>query len=661
MAVPDGARVLLWQPSEEIKQQSNLTRYMQWLNSEKGLSFQSRNDVWEWSVTELEAFWASIWEFFHVLASKPYSSVLAAHTMPGAQWFVGSELNYAEYLLSQGQDERPALLFQSEQHPLREIHWAELRQKVSSIAQFLRSLGVQRGDRVVGYLPNIPETIIAFLACASIGATWSVCSPDFGARSVIDRFQQIEPTVLFAVDGYQYNGKAIDRRPLLAELQQALPGLKTTVLIPYLFPEQGVADLPNTLQWDTILAEHTQEGDLTFEQVPFDHPLWILYTSGTTGAPKAIVQGHGGILLEQLKSFGLGSDIKEGDRFFQYTITGWMMWNVLVGTLLVGSTSILYDGSPSYPNQDVLWQLAETTRMTSFGTSAGYLISCMKAGIKPGHTHDLRHLRSLGATGSPLPPEGFQWVYEQVKSDIFLSSASGGTDVCTSFVGGSVIQPVYAGEIQARGLGIKVEAFDEQGHALIDEMGELVITEPMPSMPLFFWNDPDGRRYRESYFEVYPGIWRHGDWIKIQPDGSSIIYGRSDATLNRKGVRMGSSEIYRAVEDLPQVRESLVIGVERQKGKYYMPLFVVLQEDVVLDDALKNTISQRIRQQVSPNHVPDEIIAIQEVPHTLNGKKLEVPVKKLLLGMPVEKAVNIDSMSNPQAIEFFIAFAAQQA
>ena len=507
MANPDMERVLLWQPSEEIKQQSNLMGYMRWLNSEKGYAFRERNDVWEWSVTNLEAFWVSIWEFFHVQASTPYSTVLAKRTMPGAQWFVGAKLNYAQYLLSQAQDQYPALLFQSERHPLRTITWAELRQKVKIIAQLLRSLGVQRGDRVVGYLPNIPETIIAFLACASIGAIWSNCSPDFGIRSVIDRFKQIEPTVLFAVDGYQYNGKSLDRRSLRAELQQALPTLKATVHVTYLFAEEEAIVAPNTLQWQKVIADTTLVAtDLTFEQVPFDHPLWILYSSGTTGIPKAIVQGHGGILLEHLKTAGLGSDIKRGDRFFQYTITGWMMWNILVSTLLVGATIVLYDGSPSYPDLDVLWQLAEETHTSSFGTSAGYLLSCMKAGLEPGKHHDLSHLRTLSATGSPLPPEGFAWVYNQVKADIFLTSGSGGTDVCTAFVGGSVLQPVYAGEIQSRGLGVKVEAFDEQGRSLVNEMGELVITEPMPSMPLFFWNDPDGQRYHDSYFDVYPGV-----------------------------------------------------------------------------------------------------------------------------------------------------------
>lgn len=660
MTTPTHEGTLLWQPSEEIKQQSNLTRYIQWLKSEKGLSFQDSNEVWEWSVTRLEDFWASIWDFFQVRASKPYSTVLAERTMPGARWFVDAELNYAEYLFSQAQDGQPGLLFQSERQPLCACSWAELRRKVSSIAQFLRALGVQRGDRVVGYLPNIPETIMAFLACASIGAIWSTCPPDFGTRSVIDRFKQIEPIVLFAIDGFQYNGKVFDRRPAITELQQSLPGLKTTVLVSSLFAEEETADLPAALRWEALVADHAHAADLTFEQVPFDHPLWILYSSGTTGAPKAIVQGHGGILLEHLKSLSLGSDMKRGDRFFQYTTTGWMMWNMLVGALLVGATSILYDGSPSYPDLDVLWQLAEESRLTSFGTSAGYLLACLKAGIQPGKTHDLSHLRGIGATGSPLPPEGFQWVYTQVKPDALLSSGSGGTDVCTAFVGGSVLQPVYAGEIQARGLGVKVEAFDEQGKSLVGEVGELVITEPMPSMPLFFWNDPDGQRYHDSYFDVYPGIWRHGDWIKILPSGSSIIYGRSDSTFNRKGVRMGSSEIYRVVEDLPEVRDSLVVGVERQNGVYYMPLFVVLQHGVLLDDALKNTLRQRIREQVSPHHVPDEIIAIPEVPRTLSGKKLEVPVKKLLLGVSLEKAVNIDAMSNPKAMQFFIAFAAQK-
>ena len=658
MAIPIQEGTLLWQSSESMKQQATITRYMRWLESTKGLRFGDAGELWEWSVTKLEDFWSSIWEFFQVQASKPYTTVLVERKMPGAQWFPGAELNYAQHIFRNATTEHPALIFQSERDPLREVSWAEVKSKVSSIASTLRSLGVQRGDRVVSYMPNMPETAMALLACASIGAIWSSCSPDFGTRSVIDRFQQIEPKVLFAIDGYQYNGKEFDRRSVVRELQSSLPTLQKTILVPYLHKDVTTDGFTDTLLWNDQLAHETE---LLFEQVPFDHPLWVLYSSGTTGLPKAIVQGHGGILIEQLKSLMLGFDLKPGDRCFWFTTTGWMMWNVVIGALLSGATSLLYDGSPSYPDLDTLWSFAEKTGMTLFGTSAGYLITCMKAGIEPGKTHDLSKLRSMGATGSPLPPEGFQWVYEHVKQDLWLSSSSGGTDVCTGFVGGSVLRPVYAGEIQSRLLGTKVEAFDENGQSLMDEVGELVVTEPMPSMPLFFWNDPGDKRYRESYFEMYPGVWRHGDWIKITPRGSAIIYGRSDSTINRMGIRMGSSEIYRAVEDLPEVDDSLIIGAELPGGRYYMPLFVVLKEGVVLDDALQAAIRAKIRTAVSPHHVPDEIIAIPEVPRTLNGKKLEVPVKKLFMGIPPERAINVDAMSNPHVMQYFVALAQKKS
>ena len=654
MAIPIQEGTLLWQPSEAMQQQANVTAYMKWLASSRGLHFQGPGELWEWSVTRIEDFWASIWEYFHIQTSKPYSTVLVERKMPGARWFQGAELNYAQHIFRSATTEHPALLFQSEREPLREVSWSELRSKVSSIAHTLRSLGVQRGDRIVSYMPNLPETVMALLACASIGAIWSSCSPDFGTRSVIDRFKQIEPKVLFAIDGYQYNSKEFDRRPVVQELQQSLPTLEKTILLPYLHKDVTTEGFAATLLWHDLLA---QEAELTFEQVPFDHPLWVLYSSGTTGLPKAIVQGHGGILLEQLKSLTLGFDLKPGSRFFWFTTTGWMMWNVVVGSLLTGATSLLYDGSPSYPDLNTLWSFAEKTGMTFFGTSAGYITSCMKAGVEPGKTYDLSKLRAIGSTGSPLPPEGFQWVYEHVKKDLWLASSSGGTDVCTGFVGGSILRPVYAGELQSRLLGTKVEAFDEHGQPLIDEVGELVITAPMPSMPLYFWNDPGDKRYRESYFDMYPGVWRHGDWIKITPRGSAIIYGRSDSTINRMGIRMGSSEIYRVVEDMPEVLDSLIIGAELPGGRYYMPLFVVLKDDAALDDALKARIREKIRSNVSPHHVPDEIIAIQEVPRTLNGKKLEVPVKKLLMGTPPEKAINVDAVGTPQALQYFVEFA----
>ncbi|HBE27393.1 MAG TPA: acetoacetate--CoA ligase, partial [Ktedonobacter sp.] len=589
MVTPFGHDVPLWEAGEDVKRAANITRYMQWLKREKGLNFQTRDDLWQWSVDHLEDFWASLWEYFHIQASSPYSAVLLERKMPGAKWFSGATLNYAEHVFRNATSSRPALLFRSERHAMVEVSWSELQQKVASIAQSLRAMGVQRGDRVVAYMPNIPETLMAFLACASMGATWSSCSPDFGTNSVIDRFKQIEPKVLFAVDGYQYGGKTFDRRPIIAELQQSLPTLEKTVLVPYLFADaqSAVEDLSNAVTWQELLK---QPSEIVFEQVPFDHPLWVLYSSGTTGLPKAIVQGHGGILLEHLKSLTLDMDLKPQDRFFWFTTTGWMMWNLLIGGLLADTMILLYDGSPGYPDSGTLWQFAEDSGMTFFGASAAYIASCMKAEIEPGKTYDLSKLRGIGSTGSPLPPEGFQWIYEHVKRNIWLASVSGGTDVCSAFVGGSVLLPVYAGELQCRSLGAKVEAFDEQGKPLVDELGELVITEPMPSMPLFFWNDPDGKRYQESYFETYPGIWRHGDWIMVTSRGSAVIYGRSDSTINRQGIRMGSSEIYRIVEGLPEVLDSLIVGVELPGGNYYMPLFVVLKDGVELDDALKAKI-----------------------------------------------------------------------
>jgi len=652
---PEGTR--LWQPSEELKRQATITRYMAWLERDRGLSFRDYGELWKWSVDELEEFWATIWDFFRVRASKPYDRVLVERTMPGAEWFRGSALNYAEQVFRNASIDDPALLFQSERHALTEISWGELRDEVASMATALRDMGVRRGDRVVAYMPNIPESVIAFLACASLGAIWSSCSPDFGTGSVIDRFTQIEPKVLFAVDGYQYNGKALDRRSVVADLQRALPTLEQTVLLPYLRSDSGAGDLPRTVLWDSL---RIQDSELIFEQVPFDHPLWILYSSGTTGLPKPIVQGHGGIVLEHLKVLGLHIDLEPDDRFFWFTTTGWMMWNFLVGGLLLGSTSLLYDGSPSYPDMNVLWGFAEATGMTCFGTSASYISACMKAGIEPGRDHDLSSLKSMGSTGSPLPPEGFRWVYDRVKHDLLLGSSSGGTDVCTAFVACCPLLPVYAGEIQCRCLGAKVEAFDEQGVSLVDQVGELVITEPMPSMPLFFWNDPDKKRYLESYFEMYPGVWRHGDWIKVTARESVVIYGRSDSTLNRMGVRIGSSEIYSTVEDLPEIVDSLIIGVERPGGGYYMPLFVVLREEHAegrLEEELASTIKEKIRSKLSPRHVPDDIFAIREVPRTLNGKKLEVPVKKILMGVPAEKAANPDGMSNPKSIQYFVDFA----
>lgn len=640
----------LWEPTEDLKQQANLTRYMQWLEREKGLHFASREELWNWSVTQLEDFWASIWDYFAVKASQPYTSVLTAHTMPGAEWFPGAHLNYAEHVFRNAVAGETAIFFRSERHPLVTVTWDELARKVGALTHALRQLGVQKGDRVVAYMPNIPETLIAFLACASMGATWSSCSPDFGTKSVIERFQQIEPRVLFAVDGYQYNGKPFDRRGVIAELQQELPTLEHTIVFPYLFEQFDAQGLANAHAWDTMLSE---PAELQFEQVPFSHPLWVLYSSGTTGLPKPIVQGQGGILLEHLKVLSLETDLHAGDRLFWFTTTGWMMWNFLISGLLVGAQVLMYDGSPAYPNLGTLWQFAQDSGMTLFGTSAGYITSCMKAGIEPARDYDLSKLKSIGSTGSPLPPEGFEWIYEHVKRDLWLASVSGGTDVCSAFVLGSVLLPVYSGELQCRSLGAKIAAYDEQGQPVLDEVGELVLEEPLPSMPLFFWNDVANQRYSESYFSMYPGIWRHGDWIRITPRGSAVIYGRSDSTINRMGIRMGSSEIYRVVEGMPEVLDSLIVGVELPHGKYYMPLFVVLKPGAELNDDLKQRIKSGLRQHISPHHVPDEILVIPEVPRTLSGKKLEVPVKKILMGIPLEKAISLDAMSNPQSITYF--------
>ena len=648
--------VLLWEPSDGFKEKARISHYMKWLKDEKDRSFEDYTELWEWSVTDLEGFWASIWEFCGVKASEPYERVLARREMPGTEWFTGAELNYAEHFFWDAPSDEPAILHQSEIRPLSELSWRELREKTAALAAGLKSMGVERGDRVVAYLPNIPEAIIALLAVSSIGAIWSSCSPDFGAGSVIDRFKQIEPEVLFAVDGYRYGGKDYDRTQTVAKLQEEIPSLQKTVILPYLEEEPDTSSLEDVTTWDELLMEH-EGAELTFEQVPFDHPLWVLYSSGTTGLPKAIVHSQGGILMEHLKKVVLHIDLEPGDRFFWFTTTGWMMWNIVVAGLLTGATALLYDGNPGYPDMNVLWEFAEQTGMTCFGTSASYITSCMKADIEPGKDFDLENLEAIGSTGSPLPPEGFEWVYEHVKKDLWLFSTSGGTDLCTAFVGGVPLLPVRCGELQARSMGARVEAFDEEGNPRIDEVGELVITEPMPSMPIYFWNDPDGERYQESYFDVYPGVWRHGDWIKVKQGGACVIYGRSDSTINRGGIRMGTSEIYSAVEKVDEVADSLVVDVPRAGGSSFMPLFVVLQEGVELDDYLKNRIKQSIRENTSPRHVPDEIFAVPEIPKTLNGKKLEVPVKKILSGTPPEKAASKESLSNPDALDDFAELA----
>ncbi|RDE31429.1 acetoacetate--CoA ligase [Parageobacillus thermoglucosidasius] len=645
----------LWTPTEERIQRSSIKRYMNWLKEKKGLAFETHQALWNWSVEHLEEFWESVWEYCEIKSAAPYRCVLEERKMPGAKWFPGATLNYAENVFRNERSDRPALLFRSERVPYREVTWKELKEKTAAVASALKKIGVKPGDRVVAYMPNIPETVIAFLACASIGAIWSSCSPDFGAGSVIDRFQQIEPTVLFTIDGCQYNGKEFDKRPIVDELRKKLPSLKKTILLPYLRKNEQERD-DSILLWDEIIQE---KAELSYEYVPFDHPLWILYSSGTTGLPKPIVQGHGGILIEHLKTLMIEQNITKESTFFWFTTTGWMMWNFLIGGLLVGAAVVLYDGSPTYPDGNALWELAEKARITHFGTSAAFINICMKHGIKPKESYDFSGLEAVLSTGSPLTAEGFLWVYENVKDDICLVSCSGGTDVCTAFVGGSPMLPVRAGVISCRALGAKVQAFDENGNPLINEVGELVVTEPMPSMPLFFWNDSNHERYMSSYFDTYPGVWKHGDWIKINEEGGCIIYGRSDSTINRAGVRMGTSEIYRVVEAIDEVLDSLIIDLEMMGRTSFMPLFVVLNPGAVLDEALKEKIRQAIRQNVSPRFVPDEIYQVKQIPKTLNGKKMEIPIRKLLLGFPLEKAVNPGSMANPESLEFFMELSAK--
>ncbi len=606
---------LLWEPSGRPTKMSEYTR-------ERG--FASYDELWRWSVEDLEGFWGSIWERFAV--GPPPGRVLASSDMPGAEWFPGATLNYAERLFSAGRPGATAIVHATESSPLAELTWDELRDATARCAAGLRRLGVGRGDRVAAYMPNVPETVIAFLACASIGAIWSSCAPEFGVPTVVDRFAQIEPKLLLATEGYRYGGKDFDRRDRVRAIEEAIPSLEHTVLVP-----SG---------WDDLLGE---PAELEFEQLPFDHPLWVLYSSGTTGLPKAIVQGQGGILLEHLKKAHLHMDLREDDRFFWFTTTGWMMWNFLVGGLLSGAAIVLYDGQP---DPEGMWRFADEAGVTTFGTSAGFITACMKAGVEPGRPAGLK---AIGSTGSPLPVEGFEWVYRHLP-DVWLFSTSGGTDVCTAFVGGVPDLPVHAGELQARALGAAVEAWSEDGRPLVGEVGELVITRPMPSMPLFFWNDPDGSRYRESYFEMFPGVWRHGDWIKLTERGTAVIYGRSDSTINRGGVRMGTSEIYSAVEGVPEVLDSLVVDVDGR-----MLLYVVLGEGAELDDALVGELRGRLREACSPRHVPDEIHALPEVPRTLSNKKLEVPVKKILLGAAPESAASRDSLANPEALDWFVS------
>lgn len=642
---------LLWTPSETLKSESNLQQYISWLKQNRKLSFTDYHHLWKWSVNHIDEFWESIWSYFNILHDGAYAHVRSSDRMPYTEWFAGTKLNYTEHIFRKATDQHPAIVFKSENSSLKKISWAELQEQVASLQHFLKQQGVKTGDRLVAYMPCISEATVGLLASASLGAIWSSCSPDFGTNAVVDRFAQIEPKVLIAVDQYTYGGKTFDKSEVLRDLVKAMPTLECVVVVSEKTPV--TYDKP-THHWNTVL--NAKGPGLEFVRVPFNHPMWVLYSSGTTGLPKAIMHSQGGILLEQLKYGTFHNDFKPGERCFWYTTTGWMMWNYIHGSLLAGGTMVLYDGSPGFPDLNALWKFSQDAAIHHFGTSAGFILANLKEDIKPSR-FDLSALRSIGSTGSTLPAEGFDWVYDRVKKDLWLASMSGGTDVCSAFVGGNPMWPVYAGEIQCRALGCKLEAFNEVGKTVMDEVGEMVITEPMPSMPVSFWNDPDFKRYNDSYFEMFPGVWRHGDWTKITARQGVIIYGRSDATLNRGGVRIGTSEIYRAVDKVKEVKDSLIICLEKERGEFWMPLFVVMQEGQTLDDAIKKKVNTTIRREYSPRHVPDEIIAVPDIPYTISGKKTETPVKKVLMGKDPKEVVNAGALKNPASMDFFIAMA----
>lgn len=649
----DSSNQILWRPSTEDIDSSRLNQYRTWLQEHHRIGFADYERLWQWSVDHPSLFWETLVSFFDVRFHTPYTSVLSGGPMPDMIWFDGATVNYAEHIYYGMQHQSVAMLFATELDTMRTIGVDEMWREVSRIRSYFINHGISQGDRIAAYLPNIPEATFAFLAAASLGAVWSCCSQDFGVSSVVDRFSQIEPKLFIAADGYLYNGKKHLRTQEIRDIIAALPGLKNTLVIPYIgtavdFDDAGITKY-NSL-------EDGPSGLPVFEAVPFNHPLWILYSSGTTGAPKAITHSHGGCLLEHLKYLAFHNDVHKGERFFWFTTTGWMMWNFLQGSMLLGATIILYDGSPGYGGIDRLWKLAEQLDIQHFGTSAPFLVACMKEQIHPGLDHNLKRLRSIGSTGSPLPPEAFQWVYDNIHERIWLCSMSGGTDVCTAFVGGVIEKPVIIGEIQARALGCALYAFDDDRNPVIDSLGEMVITKPMPSMPIYFWNDPGKKKYKASYFEDIPGVWRHGDWVKVTPEGGVIIYGRSDATLNRQGVRIGTAEIYRVLNEIAEIEDGLIVNLELDGGRHYMPLFLKLKPGLKIEPELIQTVVMALKSKCSPRHVPDDIIQVEDIPYTISGKKMEAPVKKILMGMEIEHSLNKDAMRNPESLLFFKLF-----
>jgi acetoacetyl-CoA synthetase len=665
MPMPVREGDLLWTPSAEWIAGTNVTAFTSWLAAERGLRFGEYHDLWRWSVDDLDGFWQAIWDYSGVEASSPPHRVLGRRAMPGAEWFPGARLNYAQHALRHERPGQDALLFASEDSPVTGMDWAEFGGQVRVAATRLRELGVRPGDRVASYLPNIPQAVIALLATTSIGAVWTSCSPDFGWRGVLDRFRQLQPRVLFCVDRYSYGGRAFDRRGEVRQIVAGLGSLEHVIHVPQSGRQPDVPDLGSAAQpvvtWEAFL-DHAPvpAGQFTFEQVPFSHPLWILFSSGTTGLPKAIVHSHGGILIEQLKLQQLHMDLRPGDRLFFYTTSGWMMWNFLVSSLLVGVCPVLYDGSATWPGPDLLWQIAQDCEVTFFGASPSYVDLMVRAGIVPAKTHDLSRLRAIMPAGSPVSAECTAWFYDNVKRDVWIATGSGGTDVCTGFVGGVPTLPVYAGEIQAPHLAVNAQAFNERGQSVIDQVGELVITEPMPSMPVRFWGDEDSRRYRESYFTEFPGVWRHGDFFKINARGGCFVLGRSDATLNRHGVRIGTAEVYAVLSSLEEVDDALIVNLDLPGGRFFMPLFVKLADGRTLDRHLEEKIRDRLRREYTPRHVPDRIVQVPDIPVTLTGKKMEVPVLKILRGTVTDQAANRNAMANPGSLDFFAEYAATQ-
>jgi acetoacetyl-CoA synthetase len=642
---------VLWSPPEDVRERSRVGAYLAWLERERGLRFDDYGALQRWSVAELGAFWRSVWDHFAVAPGSDPGEALLDDAMPGARWFPDARVSWPESCLRMPgrSPDDVVLIGRSQSRDRVELTAAELRDAVARAAAGLARLGVTRGDRVAAYLPNVPEAVIACLATTSLGAIWSSCAPEFGTRSVVDRWSQIEPKLLLTIDGYRYGDRTVDRTAEVAAIRAALPSLQATVVLPYL--SAAAAGIPDATTWDGLLAEPAQPA---FASVPFDHPVFVLYSSGTTGLPKPIVHGHGGILLEHLKIHALHHDLGPADRFFWYSTTGWMMWNYLVSGLAVGATIVCYDGSPADPDLGALWRLAAEEGVTYFGTSAPFLMACRKAGIRPSEVADLGRLRAIGSTGAPLPVEGFHYVHDAVGPAVHLESVSGGSDVCTAFVGASPLVPVWAGEISCRHLGCAVEAYAADGTPVVGEQGELVLTKPMPSMPVGFWNDPDGTRYREAYFSEWPGVWRHGDWITFTERGSCVISGRSDATLNRGGVRIGTAEFYAVVEAIPEVADALVVHLDADD---HLLLFLALRDGAVLTDELRARISTELRSTLSPRHVPDEIRAVPAIPRTLSGKKLEVPVKRILSGTPADVAASAGSLADPTALDAFVELA----